>query len=81
MYLYTLFEPIHTEGAIFTVPLIDDKYIEYPIGRLTLYDSKGEKCSADWQRHNGQWMTLHEGSLLDCISFMEQEGSNWFCSG
>jgi hypothetical protein len=81
VYLYTLFEPSHTEGAIFTVPLIEGKYIEDPLGRLTLYDNKGEKCTADWQRHNGQWMTLYEGSLLDCISFMEQEGANWFCNG
>jgi hypothetical protein len=81
VYLYTLFEPRHTDGATYTVPLIEGKYVEYPLGRLTLYDVKGEKCTADWQRHNEQWMPLHKGSLSDCLSFMDQDGSSWFCSG
>lgn len=76
VYLYELVEQFKPEGAVLIKPLIDGKYLEFPLGRITLYDSKGEKSTADWQRHNDQWMTLYEGNLVDCLKFIE-EGA-WF---
>ena len=76
IYLYYLFEPQKVEGVVFTVPLIDGKYIEYPYARITIYDTAYSDCSLDWQRHNKQWMTLEEGSLEECIQ--KAELSEWF---
>jgi len=76
VYLYKLHEQTFTEGVIFTVPLIDGKYLEFPYARITMYASIDNNCSLDWQRHNNQWMTLDEGSLEECIQKMEQ--SEWF---
>lgn len=73
VYLYHLVEQFHAEGAILIKPLIDGKYCEFIFGRITLYDSKGQKCTADWQRHNDQWFNLYEGTLEDCLSFMEED--------
>jgi len=79
VYLYHLVEQFYTEGAEFIKPLIAGKYAEFPLGRITFYDTKGDKCTADWQRHSGQWITLYEGNLENCIKFMDQEGCTWFC--
>jgi hypothetical protein len=76
VYMYHLFEPSQPEGVIFTVPLIDGKYIELPYARITMYASIDDNCSLDWQRHNNQWMTISEGSLEECIQ--EAEQSEWF---
>ena len=89
IYMYALFEqhmPL-PEGAILIKPLIEGKYIEYPYCRITLKDGVNSrnsekdslqiKCSLDWQRHNNQWMTLYEGTLCDCIEYMETE-TGWF---
>jgi hypothetical protein len=73
IYLYELVEQFNPEGAIFIKPLIDGKYLEFPLGRITLYDSIGENCTADWQRHTGQWITLYEGNLEDCINLWNRE--------
>jgi hypothetical protein len=76
IYLYQLFEPHQNENTVFTVPLIDDKYFEITYARLTLRDTNGDKCELDWQRHNDQWMTLHTGSLRECLEAIET--SEWF---
>lgn len=77
VYIYELIEQFIPEGCIVIKPLIDGKYLEMPLGRVTLYDSKGDKCTADWQRHNNQWISMYEGNLENCIAHMNQEGS-WF---
>jgi hypothetical protein len=77
IYLYELVEQFNPEGADYIKPLIDGKYIEFPYARITLHDVETTKCSADWQRHNEQWISLFEGSLDECLSFIGQEG-NWF---
>lgn len=77
IYFYELVEQDIPEGCIVLKPLIDGKYFEFPYGRITLYDAKGDKCTADWQRHNNQWISLFEGNLEDCIKYMEQSDS-WF---
>jgi hypothetical protein len=69
VYLYKVVEQYFKEGDDLIKPLIDGKYLEFPLGRITLYDSKGEKSTADWQRHNDQWMTLYEGNLVECLKF------------
>jgi hypothetical protein len=76
VYLYHLYEPIQSEGAVFTVPLIDGKYLESPYARITIDNNACTECSLDWQRHNNQWMTLSKGSLEECIQQMEQ--NEWF---
>ena len=52
VYFYELVEQFIPEGCIVLKPLIEGKYLEMPFGRLTLYDPRGDKCTADWQRHN-----------------------------
>jgi len=76
VYLYHLYEQIRAEGVTYTAPLIDGKYLEFPYARITIYDKYYRRCSLDWHRHNNQWMTLHEGSLEECIQKAEQ--SDWF---
>lgn len=76
VYLYQLFEPHQDENTIFTIPLIDSKYFEIPYARLTLRDINGNKCELDWQRHNDQWMTLHTGTLKECLEAIET--SEWY---
>ena len=75
VYLYYLYEPQIIEGVAFIKPLIDGKYLEFPLARFTIYDKKLQKCTFDWQRHNDQWMTLGEGTLAECIH--QAEASGW----
>jgi hypothetical protein len=77
IYLYELVEQFKTEGAVYIKPLIDDKYLEFPYARITLNDAKGDNCTADWQRHNEQWMTLHTGSLVECLISIDKDDT-WF---
>ena len=77
IYLYELVEQFKPEGAVFIKPLIDDKYLEFPYARLTILDTKGEKCTADFQRHNNQWVELYNGTLSECKSNIE-DGDVWF---
>ena len=77
VYLYELIEPFQQEGAVFIKPLIDGKYLEIPYARITLNDTCGDSCTADWQRHNNQWMTLHTGTLTECLNAIETDDV-WF---
>jgi hypothetical protein len=77
IYMYEMVEQIKPEGAEFIRSLIDGKYLEFPYARITLNDSQGEKSTADWQRHNNQWIQLFEGTLLECLTHIEKDGS-WF---
>ncbi|MBT2289052.1 hypothetical protein J7E73_07875 [Paenibacillus albidus] len=63
IYLYGLHEQFGWDNpeAQFKKPLIDEKYAESPMARITLYDVRGEKCEAGFQRHTGQWISLCEG--------------------
>ena len=76
VYLFHLFEPSLPEGAILTVPLIDDKYIECVLGRITICNKSLQICTLDWQSSNNKWMTIGEGSLEECIQIAEK--SDWF---
>ena len=76
VYLYHLYEPYQDENTVFTIPLIDGKYFETPYARITFRDINGSKCELDWQRHNDQWMTLHSGTLKECLEAIET--SEWF---
>ena len=76
VYLYHLYEPTITEGVIFTVPLIDGKYLEFPYARITMYYPPYNDCSLDWQTSDKKWMTLEEGTLEECIQ--KAELSDWF---
>ena len=77
VYLYELVEQFIQEGVIYTKPLIEDKYLEFPYARITLNDSQGESCTLDWQRHNSQWITLDAGTLEECLNAIEKDGA-WF---
>jgi len=76
VYLYRLFVPYQDENTKFAIPMTDDEDFEISYARLTLRDTNGEKCELDWQRHNDQWMTLHKGTLKECLEFIEI--SEWF---
>ena len=67
IYLYHLVEIFKFEGAVYIKPLIDDKYVEYPYARITVYDVYAKDCTLDWQRHNEQWISVFEGNLEECI--------------
>ncbi len=75
IYLYYLYKPFRWNDpkAIFIKPLIDGKYNEIIFARITLYDKKGIDCTADWQRHNGQWITLINGSLKECLDYIDDD--------
>lgn len=77
IYLYELVEQLRIDGAIYIKPLIEDKYLEFPYARITLNDANGNSCNADFQRHNEQWMTLHTGTLAECLSNIETDNI-WF---
>jgi len=77
VYMYELVEQFKSEGAIFTQPLIDDKYLEFPYARITLLDIRGNNCTADWQRHNNQWVTIYTGTMVECIDNVEND-RGWF---
>jgi len=76
VYLFKLYEQVRIEGVTYTTPLINGKYLEFPLARITIYDKRYRECSLDWQRHNNQWMTIDDGSLEECIQKAEQ--SDWF---
>jgi hypothetical protein len=78
VYIYKLFEPAlpESEDVVFTKPLIDGKYIEYPYLRITLYNPIFKDCTLDFQRHNGEWMTIDKGTLEEC--FTKAEENDWF---
>jgi hypothetical protein len=76
VYVYKLYEPFQTEGTVFTEPLIDGKYFEYPWLRISIYDRTFRDCTLDWQRDNGEWMTIDQGTLEDCI--VKADTSEWF---
>lgn len=77
IYLYELVEQFRPEGAIFIKPLIDDKYLEFPYARITLNNAAATDCTTDWQRHNGQWMSLYSGTLQECLAYVENN-DEWF---
>jgi len=77
IYFYELFEPHKSEGAIFTKPLINDKYLEFKYARITLRNVAVTDCDLDWQRHNEQWMTLYSGTLHECLEHIENN-DEWF---
>jgi hypothetical protein len=76
VYLYELYEPTQVEGVQFTVPLIDGKYIEMILARITVYDKQFTTCTLDYQRYNNEWMIIDEGTLEECINKIETGG--WF---
>jgi hypothetical protein len=79
IYLYHLVEPFIPKGGKvrWIKPLIEGKYLEFPLARITLYDKRGDRCTGDWQRHTGQWISLHKGSLNECLKFIQDDNS-WF---
>lgn len=79
IYFYHLVEQFFAESSDvqFVKPLIDNKYLEFPMSRITLYDKNGSRCTADWLRHTGQYYELIENNLDQCLLFIE-ENPQWF---
>lgn len=79
IYLYRLHEQFGWDNpdVPFIKPLIDGKYVEFPMARITVYDTHGNTCEADYQRHTGQWMNIYEGGITSCLAFIEQN-DQWF---
>jgi hypothetical protein len=57
--------------------LIDGKYLEFLLARITVYDQNGSECTADWLRHTGQWHVLNKGTIEECLKFIE-DNQQWF---
>jgi hypothetical protein len=76
VYFYYLYEPQIPEGAVLTKSLIDGKYFEVILARITVYDKDFKNCTLDFQRHNDQWMTIDTDTLAVCIEKIETSG--WF---
>lgn len=76
IYLHHLVEQFGWDDpeSQFIKPLIEGKYAEFPLARITLYDIKGDNCTADWQRHTEQWYSIYEGHLEGCLKFIEEAG-------
>lgn len=74
IYLYRLHEQFGWDNSDvqFIKPLIDGKFVEFPMARITLYDAQGNRCEADYQRHTGQWLNLFEGNITECLTFIEE---------
>lgn len=73
VYFYFLYKPFrwNDPNARFIKPLIDGKYNESVFARITLYDRNGMDCTADWQRHTGQWIDLTNGTLKKCLEYID----------
>jgi hypothetical protein len=72
IYFYYLSE-VHLpeNGHYMGKPLIDGKYQEWIFARITVYDKNADHCTADWQNSSLRWYVLHEGSLENCIQYIE----------
>lgn len=77
IYLYEDVAQFQPEGAVYVKPLKDGKYIEYPYARITIQDTECKICTADWQRHNNQWISLHTGTLAECLESIEKDNTWW----
>lgn len=68
IYLTALFKVSHSE-----------ENTEYNFARITVYDSKGASCSADWQASDCRtWIVLYEGTLEECLSYVENDSQDHF---
>lgn len=61
----------------FIEPLIEGKYTESLLARITLFDTGGNLCEAAYKRHTGGWVSVHEGSITSCLDFIEVN-DDWF---
>lgn len=79
IYLYHLVEQFIPKSVDVKLirPLIEGKYLEFPMARITVYNVNGNECTADWLRHTGQWYTLNKGTLEECLKFIE-DNQQWF---
>jgi len=77
VYLFHLVEQFGWDNpeVRFRIPLIEGKYAEFPFARITFYDLEWKECTAAWQRHNGQWIVLHEGSIDECLNYIENDNT------
>lgn len=76
-YFYYYEEVSQTYGTLIK-PLIEGKYLELPFARITIYDKKSEQCSADYQRHTNKWFTLKEGTLGECLNYIENNMGSFY---
>lgn len=72
VYLYHYIEPFISNYGTLIKPLIDGRYLELPFARITFYDKKGINCSTEYQRYTREWITLKEGSLEECIIYINK---------
>ncbi len=80
VYLYSLREQFGwaDPDMQFIKPLIDGKYVEFPMARITLFDVGGEKCEVNWQRFSGEWISLSEGNLAECLEYIEKNDDMFY---
>jgi hypothetical protein len=70
VFLYFLHQP-----ATFTSPNVyyPEPLKEVCFARITLFNSEGSECAAEWQRQEGQWVTAAEGTLEVCLKSIEDK--------
>ncbi|MNC24297.1 hypothetical protein D3C75_723500 [compost metagenome] len=79
IYLYRLHEQFGWDNpeVQFRKPLIEGKYAEFPMARITLFDVRGGQCETAFQRHTGEWVNLYGSDITECLSFIA-ENEQWF---
>ena len=77
VYFYYYEEVSQTNGTLIK-PLIEGKYLEFPFARITIYDKTSEQCSAEYQRHNNKWFTLKEGTIGECLNYIENNMGRFY---
>jgi hypothetical protein len=75
VYLYHLVKPFVSGGTQVQSPppLTEGKYHEDPYARVTVSMKTGRLCSAECQRHTGEWIPLRLGNLEECLRFIESD--------
>jgi hypothetical protein len=74
VYLYKWCDPAASEEFEFIQPPLNRKDLEYLLLRISIYNRNCTNCSLDFQRHTGQWMTVNQGTLEECIAHAEASG-------
>ena len=77
VYFYYYEEVSQTNGTLIK-PLIEGKYLEFPFARLTIYDKTSEQSSTEYQRHNNKWFTLKEGTIGECLNYIENNMGRFY---
>jgi hypothetical protein len=78
VYLYQLVERFEfDEDSDSAVPHGSGTYNEFKYARIAIQNKAATVCTVDYQRHNGEWMTILRGTFQECLTGMEND-HDWF---